>query len=500
MAKPHQWGLTSLAVVLCFAALVMVSDMVSRRTAELISTRKNAVRAAKILNPQTLALEDDSNALVPGQAPADFLSPAFDAVAEDSEGGSKKEQVEKDSEAGSKEDAAAKDSSKKEEDAAPKSGSDAAAEAAAADAVAAAEAAEAAVDAPAGSDSKAAAPASEGGKEASEASSEDLETPAEGEDEEGSEEESNVLGDEVFDLKEHGGEDEGDVHLPSDLLKRYTYMTMKPLRGGQSLAAARHSKLAVVPKVGTYKDLPPGEYRTAGVGGMYSAEKARKCMRGRGGTFGGINGAAYNDTYCAEEVGDNLESNVVPVAKADCFEDGSVDSDCGAHTWQTWFKQPIATRLAANTLPRDRQRSFIRFFEFLGHGVADSDARSATRRAGWDRDTVTDREDRDEDDDYAPGQTTRRAVAGQTSSRGPAPDAMARAARAEGRRQAAAALARAMRSEEYYARPSNDGFMDDDNTVGRFGRNLRQVELSPAAEPTGWSSPGEVRMRAHMGA
>ena len=235
------------------------------------------------------------------------------------------------------------------------------------------------------------------------------------------------------------------------------------------LQAVQKQSLVVVPKVGQYKDLPPGEYRTAGVGGPFFNGSEKKCMTA-------LDKNGVKKTLCADEVLDTLPSNVVAVEKSNCFEEGNVDGNCGSFTWQNYFKHPRP----APVLAQRNAQNFINFFEFLGR---DSDRRPKQPKT----DTLVSTKPIRISDPARPSTRASRL----TRARG------SRAARRQALYQES--FEQAMRAQSMYERLSDDGFMDDDFAVGHFGRNLYQPQRSPESAPRAWSiAPAEQRMRADL--
>jgi hypothetical protein len=312
------------------------------------------------------------------------------------------------------------------------------------------------------------------------------------------------------------------------------------------MQAKQREMLVVVPKIGQYKDLPPGEYRTAGVGGLYSKGAEKKCMKG-------LDKDGVEKVLCGDEVVDFLPSKVVPVNKADCSEEGNDDGNCGTLTWQTYLKQ----RGSTPSLAQRNAQNLINFFEFRGNlGSNPDDQRPFALGAASTR-----LKDRTDSKKGVPAAHTKQqlyrmkfqdAVKAEDMYAQPSNDgvyegpaahghfgrnlrqpqlspsaeprsrslpagaqregyytrtatgmraARVRLAPAHARRQSLylESFPQAMHAQTLYDSPSGDGLMEDDDAYGRFGPNLRQPQISPAVAPTRWSlPPAEARMRTEM--
>mmetsp|Transcript_44285 Transcript_44285/g.118146 ORF Transcript_44285/g.118146 Transcript_44285/m.118146 type:complete len:256 (+) Transcript_44285:1-768(+) len=216
------------------------------------------------------------------------------------------------------------------------------------------------------------------------------------------------------------------------LYKQFLSRKQVPVHSNMNMM--KKQQLVTVPKVGEYQDLPPGEYRTAGKGGMYSAGKEKKCVTSKG------------KTVCWDEVVDYLESKVVPEVKADCTEEGNGGAACGTLSWMNYFKNHgLSPSLAQMSSPDEEK--FIRFFEYLGRNPAKAPVASAKTESS---------------------RAPTKSVSSRPRHNVNAPKHV-RGARTVGLYQES--FQQAIKAQAMYDLPSNDGYMPDASTYGRFGRN-----------------------------
>jgi hypothetical protein len=214
-------------------------------------------------------------------------------------------------------------------------------------------------------------------------------------------------------------------------------------------STALWAQLVVVPTIGAYKDLPPGEYRTAGIGGLFFDGAEKKCMEA-------LDKNGVKKRLCADEVMDHMPSKVVPVEKSDCSEEGNVDGNCGGLTWQTFLKQNSVQQ----SLAQANNQKFIKFFEVLG---------------------------RDSHQGVLPGAKNHRSISSAVASK------PTKISAASVKQLYQVSFQQAMKAQHMYDQASNDGDYQGPGAKGHFGRNLRQPQISPAAMPRTRALPPGAR-------